>query len=131
MNIHTNLVEPGVRYFLRESLNQCKDIINKRSKPLALYIFSESKKNIQYISDNTSSGGMVINEVKSHFLNLNLPFGGVNTSGLGRSHGYEGFIDFSNQRSIQKNGSMSMIGLTFPPYTDWTKRVIKFVTKYL
>ncbi len=114
-----------------ESLNQCKDIINKGSKPLALYIFSESKKNIQYISDNTSSGGMVINEVKSHFLNLNLPFGGVNTSGLGRSHGYEGFIDFSNQRSIQKNGSMSMIGLTFPPYTDWTKRVIKFVTKYL
>ena len=82
------------------------------------------------IIDNTSSGGMVVNEVKSHFLNLDLPFGGVNESGTGRSHGYHGFITFSNQRSMQKNGQLSMVGLTFPPYTEWTKKIIRLVSRY-
>ena len=112
-------------------LKDCIEIINQRTKPLALYVFSQSNKNIKTIIDNTSSGGMVINEVKSHFLNLELPFGGVNTSGIGRSHGYNGFISFSNERSMQKNGSLSMIGLTFPPYTEWRKKVIGFVARYL
>ena len=112
-------------------LRDCIEIINQRTKPLALYVFSQSKKNIKTIIDNTSSGGMVINEVKSHFLNLELPFGGVNTSGIGRSHGYNGFLSFSNERSMQKNGSLSMIGLTFPPYTEWRKKMIRFVARYL
>jgi aldehyde dehydrogenase (NAD+) len=113
------------------NLKECIEIINQRTKPLALYIFSQSNKNIKTIIENTSSGGMVINEVKSHFLNLELPFGGVNASGIGRSHGHNGFLTFSNERSMQKNGSLSMIGLTFPPYTEWTKKVIRFVTRYL
>ena len=112
-------------------LRDCIEIINQRTKPLALYVFSQSNKNIKTIIDNTSSGGMVINEVKSHFLNLELPFGGVNTSGIGRSHGYNGFLSFSNERSMQKNGSLSMIGLTFPPYTEWRKKMIRFVARYL
>ena len=112
-------------------LEECIEIINAKTKPLALYMFSQSNKNIQHVIDNTSSGGMVINEVKSHFLNLHLPFGGVNASGFGRSHGHNGFLTFSNERSMQKNGSYSMVGLTFPPYNDWTKRMIRFVTRYL
>ena len=88
-------------------------------------------KNIDFKIQNTSSGGMVINEVKSHFLNLNLPFGGVNASGLGRSHGEAGFQTFSNARAMLKNGRMSMIGLIFPPYTKWTKKIIRLISRYL
>ena len=73
---------------------------------------------------------MVINEVKSHFLNLKLPFGGVNTSGLGRSHGHSGFLEFSNERSILKNGILSMVGLIFPPYDNFTKRIIWLFTRF-
>lgn len=112
-------------------LGECLDIINKNSKPLALYMFSESKINIKKVVENTSTGGMIINEVKSHFLNLDLPFGGVNASGIGRSHGYDGFITFSNVRSMQENGSMSMISLVFPPYTEWTKKIVRFITRFL
>ena len=111
-------------------LDDCIKIINQKDKPLALYMFSESKTNIKQVINNTSSGGMVINEVKTHFLNLNLPFGGVNKSGMGRCHGYSGFLAFSNQRAMQKNGKLSMVGLTFPPYTKWTKKVIKLVARY-
>ena len=113
------------------SLKECINFINSRPKPLALYIFSNSRKNIDFMIQNTSSGGMVINEVKSHFLNLNLPFGGVNASGLGRSHGEAGFQTFSNARAMLKNGRMSMIGLVFPPYTKWTKKIIRLISRYL
>ena len=114
-----------------ERIDDCIKIINKGNKPLALYMFSGSKRNIKTIINNTSSGGMVINEVKTHFLNLNLPFGGVNTSGMGRCHGHEGFLAFSNERAMQENGKLSLVGLTFPPYNEWTKKVIKIIARYL
>lgn len=113
-----------------ENLDKCIELINSKAKPLALYMFSESKNNIDRIISKTSSGGMVINEVKSHFLNLKLPFGGVNTSGLGRSHGHSGFLEFSNERSILKNGILSMVGLIFPPYDNFTKRIIWLFTRF-
>ena len=114
-----------------DKLDDCLDIINSKPKPLALYLFSNSRKNINRIIDNTSSGGMVINEVKTHFLNLNLPFGGVNTSGFGRSHGFEGFKTFCNERTMLKNGKTSLVWLIFPPYTSIRKKIIRFVTRYL
>ena len=49
----------------------------------------------------------------------------------GRSHGYEGSRSFSNERTLQKNGRFNMIGLTFLPYTEWTKKVIRLVVRYL
>ena len=58
------------------------------------------KSNIREVINNTSSGGMVINEVKTHFLNLNLPFGGVNTSGMGRWHGHNGFLTFAVEYGV-------------------------------
>ena len=49
----------------------------------------------------------------------------------GRSHGYEGFSLFSNERILQKNGRFSMIGVTFLPYMEWTKNVIRLVARYI
>ncbi len=128
--MHEEIFGPLLPIVSYKNLDECIEIINQRTKPLAIYMFSQSKRNINTIIDKTSSGGMVVNEVKSHFLNLDLPFGGVNESGTGRSHGYHGFITFSNQRSMQKNGQFSMVGLTFPPYTEWTKKIIRLVSRY-
>lgn len=113
-----------------ESLDECINIIKGKPKPLALYHFSSSWKNKQKITNETSSGGMVINEVKSHFLNLNVPFGGINNSGIGRSHGHAGFIAFSNEKTMLENGKLSTLKVIFPPYNSITKKIIKLVTKY-
>ena len=113
------------------SLDECVSQINKRPKPLAIYLFSSSHKNKQKITQEISAGGMVINEVKTHFLNLKVPFGGVNNSGLGRSHGFAGFREFSNEKTMLENGKFSTLNLIFPPYTNFTKKLIKFFTKYL
>src|SRR5690606_17375062 len=73
--------------------------INAKEKPLALYIFSKSKKNIDFILANTRAGTGCVNHNLLQFLNHNLPFGGSNNSGIGKSHGFFGFQAFSNQRA--------------------------------
>ncbi|MGY0040387.1 aldehyde dehydrogenase family protein [Pedobacter sp. NJ-S-72] len=47
-------------------------MINEKSKPLAMYIFSESKSNIKHLLKSTSSGGACINDVLIHISNPNL-----------------------------------------------------------
>ena len=50
-----------------------------------------------------SSGGVTVNGVFSHYLENNLPFGGVNTSGTGSYHGYFGFKCFSHERAVYRH----------------------------
>ena len=49
----------------------------------------------QPLREGTSSGGAVINDTLIHFYQLNLPFGGVGQSGIGKAHGRFGFEAFS------------------------------------
>jgi aldehyde dehydrogenase (NAD+) len=115
-----------------QTLDEAIAFIQSRPKALSLYIYSSSKKNIQKILSETSSGGVVINMGLLHFINPNLPFGGVNNSGIGKGHGFFGFQAFSNQKSILKQHLFfGTAELFFPPYTNWKKKLIKFVIKYI
>ena len=66
------------------------------------------------------------------FVHPNLPFGGVNNSGIGKAHGHYGFMAFSNERSVvhQRRGITSF-KLIYPPYTTKVKQTIQLVMKYL
>ncbi len=94
--------------------------IVSRSKPLAVYHFSESKKNINLIKENTSSGAYVANECVMQISNKDLPFGGVGGSGYGRMHGKYGFMAFSNPKSVGLMSSNDGFpsNKRYPPYTD-------------
>ncbi len=105
--------------------------INANEKPLALYIFSKSNRNIRTILDNTSAGGTCINNVAVHFYNNNLPFGGINNSGLGKAHGIFGFEAFSNARAVYRQWLPSALKLMMPPYSSFKERLINLVIKYL
>ncbi|KGR84895.1 aldehyde dehydrogenase family protein [Lysinibacillus odysseyi] len=74
--------------------------IRQRPKPLALYIFSEDKEFQNRILANTSSGGVTINDIALHNIHPELPFGGINQSGLGHFHGQHGFKTFSHLRAV-------------------------------
>lgn len=113
-------------------ISEVIELINSKPKPLALYIFSKSSVFQNKILQETSSGSVAINDCVIQFMNPNLPFGGINHSGFGKSHGHSGFLAFSNQKSVLKQ----KIGLTsvkplFPPYTSLTKKAIDFLLKYL
>lgn len=78
--------------------------VNSRDKPLALYIYSNNDEIIDKVLGKTSSGGVTINGFFSHYLENNLPFGGVNQSGMGSYHGVFGFRAFSHERAIYAQG---------------------------
>ncbi len=83
-----------------DNLDQAIGYVESRDKPLALYVFSDNEANVQKVLDRTSSGGVTVNGVFSHYLENRLPFGGVNGSGMGSYHGYFGFKAFSHERAV-------------------------------
>ena len=64
-----------------------------------------------------------------HFLHLNLPFGGVNNSGIGKSHGFYGFSAFSHERSVLRD-RFSIVHWMFPPYTKRVRQLIALTLKW-
>jgi aldehyde dehydrogenase (NAD+) len=104
--------------------------INNNQKPLALYVYSKNNETIGRVITETSTGGACINMSMLHFSHANLPFGGVNNSGIGSSHGIFGFKAFSHERAVLRD-QFSTIPMLFPPYTARVKSIIKLTLKYL
>ena len=104
--------------------------INDNPKPLALYVFDQNKSFARNIIERTSSGAAGINLTVVHFLHPDLPFGGVNNSGIGASHGEYGFRAFSHEKALMED-KHSLIHLLFPPYTRWVRRLIDAAVRIL
>lgn len=104
--------------------------VNSKPKPLALYIYSTDDKVTDKVLQETSAGDTCVNQTVLHFLHQNLPFGGVNNSGIGKSGGVWGFRAFTHERSVlvDKFSSTSML---YPPYTPKVKKLIKMTMKLL
>jgi aldehyde dehydrogenase (NAD+) len=113
-----------------KTLDNAITYINERERPLALYIYSKHKKNIKQMIDHTRAGGTCVNNNIIHYANHNLPFGGTNNSGIGKSHGYFGFRAFSNERAIAKQYAFGIAELLFPPYTDYKKKLARLTIKW-
>lgn len=112
-----------------KSNSEAIDIINSNEKPLALYVFTKSNKFANEIINNTSAGTTVINDTTIQFTHPNLPFGGVNHSGIGKAHGEYGYKEFTNERAILKQRrGFTTAKLIYPPFTGFKKFVVKIVT---
>ncbi len=105
--------------------------VRRIDKPLALYIFSHNKKFIRRITDETDSGGVCINDLMLQYLHLNLPFGGVGSSGWGNAHGFYGFKTFAQERAFLKQGLVSPLKWMYPPYTPRVRRLIRWLIRWL
>jgi aldehyde dehydrogenase (NAD+) len=104
--------------------------INARPKPLSLYIFDRDKARVDHILAATSSGGAGVNLTVLQYSHAGLPFGGVNNSGIGAAHGYDGFRAFSHERAVLRN-RFSALPLVFPPYDGLAGRLIGFAKRLL
>ncbi|TCC93822.1 aldehyde dehydrogenase family protein [Pedobacter frigiditerrae] len=110
-----------------QNIAEVIDQINAKSKPLALYIFSKSSKMVKDVIKNTSAGGTCVNDVLIHISNPKLPFGGVNGSGIGSSHGFFGFKNFSHERAIMFQRRLDFNRMIYPPYVgkEWALKMLK------
>uniref|UniRef100_A0A673BIM0 Aldehyde dehydrogenase n=1 Tax=Sphaeramia orbicularis TaxID=375764 RepID=A0A673BIM0_9TELE len=104
--------------------------VNEREKPLALYIFCSDKKATKKMIEETTSGGVTVNDVMMHYTLSSLPFGGVDgttdiqihaplpgQSGMGCYHGKHTFDQLSHQRAclIRSLGMESVNLSRYPP----------------
>lgn len=111
-----------------DDIDDCVEYINTRPTPLALYYFTQSKKQARYIINHTESGGICINDTVVHVANNRLPFGGVGASGIGCYHGKHSFETFSHAKSVVKTTTRLYLDIKCAPYRDklrWVKKFLK------
>jgi aldehyde dehydrogenase (NAD+) len=104
-----------------DDLLEVIDMVNKRPKPLALYFFSNSRKNQQRVIREISFGGGCINDTIVHLATPYMPFGGVGSSGMGGYHGKASFDTFSHFKSILKKSMALDLPVRYPPYKNKIK----------
>ena len=115
---------PIVEY---SAIDDALDFINARPHPLALYYFDGNKSRIKKVLERTVSGGVTVNDCIFHFVQHQLPFGGVGPSGMGAYHGFDGFVAFSKKKGVLLQNALvgSFLDRALkPPYTSWSDRVI-------
>ena len=102
------------------------EIIQSKSKPLSLYLFSEDENMTHRVVEELSFGGGAINDTLMHLANPNLPFGGVGSSGIGQYHGKYSFDTFSHMKSYTFKSTRLESSLFFPPYKGKFKYIKTF-----
>lgn len=101
-----------------QHINEVMSYINEREKPLALYYFSDNKNSIERILNNTTAGGVTINDTIIHVASAYLPFGGVGNSGVGSYHGKASFDTFTHRKSVVKRGTFIDMTVRYASYQN-------------
>ena len=99
-----------------EDFDETVNYVNSKDRPLGLYLFSKDKNKEKKVIDNTTSGGVTLNDVIWHIGQEELPFGGVGPSGTGSYHGHDGFKEFSHAKAVYKQFSKDLMAQMMPPY---------------
>ncbi len=121
---------PMIKY---EQNEEIIDHVNSQGKPLALYIYSSDRQNIQHLIQSISSGGVGINNNILQVANHHLPFGGIGNSGIGKYHGWYSFLEFSHQRGVLQTPGWahSIFRKFFPPYKKNSEKLVSRMIRLL
>ena len=107
---------PLLPVMLYDDISEVINYVNSHDHPLGLYYFGKSNSEQKNVIKNTRSGGVTINDAMFHIMQSELPFGGVGASGYGYYHGREGFMNFSNMRSVYyQTNNDSAFAMLRPP----------------
>ena len=101
-------------------------LVRKNRYPLTCYVFSEDKALIDFVIKNIEFGSGCINDTMAQFANSHFPFGGVQTSGIGKYHGKYSFDTFSNLKPILTTSTWIDPDLRYPPYTSFKMKLAKW-----
>jgi len=107
-----------------EKLEDVISLLNGRAKPLALYIFSESKENIGRVTSRCLFGGGCVNDTIIHLATSGMGFGGVGESGMGAYHGKVGFDAFSHMKSIVDKKTWMDLPMRYQPYQGLYRKLL-------
>jgi coniferyl-aldehyde dehydrogenase len=112
-----------------DTLDAALQFIDARPHPLALYLFEHDKALQRRVLKRHLAGGVSINDTLYHFVQQNLPIGGVGDSGMGGYHGKFGFDTFSKLKPVFRQARFSGTGLLNPPYGARFRRMLKVLLR--
>jgi coniferyl-aldehyde dehydrogenase len=111
------------------TLEEAIAYVNDHPRPLALYYFDNDRSRVEQVLEQTTSGGVAVNECVAHVAQEELPFGGVGPSGMGSYHGRAGFETFSHAKSVFYQSRVNSAELLRPPFKTVSDLTIKFLTR--
>lgn len=118
---------PVIPYQTQRDIEQ---IIDRYEKPLSGYVFSRKRSFTHWFLQRFSFGGGAVNDTIIQFINEELAFGGVGSSGTGSYHGKHSFLAFSHKKSITKKSNLIDFPMRYAPYKGKNK-VLKLALKWL
>lgn len=99
-----------------DTIDEVYAMLANKSKPLALYYFSEDRQKIREVTARIAYGGGCINDTIIHLATSEMGFGGVGESGMGAYHGKKGFDAFSHTKSIVNKKTWMDLPMRYQPY---------------
>lgn len=127
--MHEEIFGPLLPVISYDSSEEALARINAGPKPLALYLYSRNEDNIALIISRTSSGNALVNEALVQFQHPEVPFGGIQNSGLGKANGFFGFQEFSHPKGIIRR-RFGTISFLYPPFSATTTKILTVIRKY-
>jgi coniferyl-aldehyde dehydrogenase len=101
------------------TLEEAIAFVNARPRPLALYFFgAASGPALAQVLERTTSGNVTVNDTLLHYVQDDLPFGGVGASGMGTYHGHEGFKTMSHAKGVFVQSGLNITDAIRPPFGE-------------
>ncbi|NCG40333.1 MAG: aldehyde dehydrogenase family protein, partial [Actinobacteria bacterium] len=128
--MHEEIFGPILPIITYDDVAEVPDAIEPRRNPLAMYYFGKNKGEQEYLLSHVQSGGVCINDITLHYVQEDLPFGGVGASGMGAYHGPEGFRNMSHARAIYSQTMIDVLPIigARPPFPEkFRKRIAKIL----
>jgi coniferyl-aldehyde dehydrogenase len=114
--MHEEIFGPILPIVTYRELDEAIAYVNARPRPLALYVFGPDGPGRQRVLERTTSGNVTVNDTLMHYVQDDLPFGGVGASGMGAYHGPEGFKTLSHAKGIYTQARFNVAEGVRPPF---------------
>ena len=127
--MHEEIFGPVLPVMTYSDVAEVPDMIEPRRNPLAMYYFGKDKREQEYLLTHVPSGGVCVNDITLHYVQEDLPFGGVGASGMGAYHGPEGFRSLSHARAIYSQTMIDVLPIVGarPPFGEKFRKNISKV----
>lgn len=104
---------------------------NETRYGLASSVWTTSKSRARRLVHEIRAGGVVINDCLAHFGMASLPFGGTKESGIGRSHGEEGLLEFVQVKAVLEDRFGPKTELFWYPLPSWLAPALETAMRLL
>lgn len=112
-----------------DTIENAVSVVNEHMHPLALYIFTKSKKEAKYVTSRCNYGGGCVNDTIIHLATSEMGFGGFGESGMGSYHGKAGFDTFSHYKSIVDKKCFIDLPMRYQKYSKFNDKLIHMFLK--